>query len=79
MCSFEESRPFLTSNKFLLIQNPIDSMPYIQLQARGPQIKLQRDLTLGDLEKQLKGIGEVKENAKFYAPDGAIIAKVSKI
>lgn len=32
-------------------------------------------MTVKDLEKELKGAGEVKESANFIAPDGALIAK----
>ena len=69
----------MTSNKFLLIQNPIDTTPYIQMKPRGDKIKLEKDLTLRDLESSLKRAGEIQKEATFYAPDGASIAKVSKI
>lgn len=50
MQSFVYERPFLTSNMFVLIENPIDDEPYIQLKAYGPKVKLQKDMTLRDLE-----------------------------
>ena len=36
-------------------------------------------MSLIDFESQLKQAGEIKDTAKFYAPDGAAIAKTSKL
>jgi len=36
-------------------------------------------LTLKDLENKLRSAGEIQSNVEFLAPDGASIAKVSKI
>ena len=42
-------------------------------------IELGKEMTLNDLEKKLKQFGEVKDTVSFIAPDGAFIAKGSKI
>lgn len=49
------------------------------MKPRGEKIKLEKDLSLKDLETSLKRAGEINKEAQFYAPDGASIAKVSKI
>lgn len=51
----------------------------MQLKVNGPVIQLQKDLQLSELESKLKQVGEVKNDIKFYAPDGALIAKTSKL
>lgn len=58
--SFTHERPFLTSNKFVLIQNPMDSDPFIQLKANGKQVHLQKDMDLWSLERGLKEAGEAQ-------------------
>jgi len=65
----------LTSNRFVLIQNPLDQLPYIQLNAKSKRIDLKKEMTVKELEKEFKVTGEVKESAHFIAPDGALIAK----
>ena len=47
----------------------------MQIKKNGPNYKLEKDMTLADLEKQLKMKGESKKDVKFYAPDGAFISK----
>ena len=63
----------------MLIQNPIGALPFIQLQHKSPIIELEKEMTLNDLEKKLKAVGEVKHHVNFVAPDGALVAKGSKV
>ena len=77
--SFTWDRPFLTTNRFLLVQNPIDEHPYIQLREGGPKLTMLQDMTLKDLERELKQKGEAKKEANFIASDGALIAKSTKL
>ena len=51
--SYTWDRPFLTTNRFVLIQNPIDSNPYLQLSNDSKHIELKKELHLRDIEKQL--------------------------
>lgn len=63
----------------MLIENPIGSHPFIKLQHKSPKIELDKEMTLNDLEQKLKSVGEVKRTVNFIAPDGALIAKGSKV
>lgn len=58
--AFTWERPFMTSNKFVLIQNPMNELPYIQLKPKSQRIHLQKDMTVKQLEQQLKQAGEAK-------------------
>jgi hypothetical protein len=49
------------------------------LKVNGPQIQLQKELTLNEFETKLKQAGEVQEQVKFFAPDGASIAKTTRM
>lgn len=60
---FTWEKPFLTSNCFVLIENPIDEVPYIRLNPKSAKIHLERDLTLKDLEKRIKQSSDAKESA----------------
>ena len=73
--SYTWEKPFLTSNRFILIQNPLDQLPYIQLRAHAKPIYLEKEMTVRELERGLKSAGEAKESANFIAPDGALISK----
>lgn len=42
-------------------------------------IELEKEMSLNDLERKLKQFGEVKNSVNFIAPDGAQIAKCSKL
>ncbi len=42
-------------------------------------MQLRREITVSDVEKELKRNGDVKKEASFIAPDGAFIAKTTKI
>jgi hypothetical protein len=63
----------------VLIQNPLDKLPYIQLRPNSKSISLQKEMTVSELERKLKEAGEAKESANFIAPDGALISKATKI
>jgi hypothetical protein len=76
---FTWEKPFLTSNCFVLIENPIDEVPYIRLNPKSAKIHLERDLTLKDLENRLKQSSDAKDSAQFIAPDGSVIAKSTKV
>jgi len=77
--SFTWDRPFLTSNRFVLIQNPFDQLPFIKLNYNSKPIHLKKELTLRELEMQLKSNGDSKDSTHFIAPDGAFISKGTKI
>ena len=69
----------MTSNRFVLIQNPIDENPYIKLKTNSKKITLDKEMTVNQLEAKLRSIGEAKESASFIAPDGALISKSTKV
>ena len=56
--SFTYARPFLTSNKFVLIENPMDKNPYLKLRPNGKHIPLDKEMSLTELEGSLKSSGE---------------------
>jgi len=77
--SYTWDRPFLTTNRFVLIQNPIDSNPYLQLSLDSKHIELKKELHLRDVEKQLLQNQEARSSVSFVAPDGALISKSSTV
>lgn len=80
MSSYGWERPFLTTNRFVLVQNPLAELPFIQLRgSASKRIPLVKGMTVRELEQQLKAVGEAKESASFIAPDGALIAKSTKM
>ncbi len=48
--SFNWDKPFLTSNRFVLIKNPIDQLPFIQLNLKSKPVQLRKDITVKDVE-----------------------------
>ena len=77
--SYTWDRPFLTTNRFVLIQNPIDSNPYLQLSNDSKHIELKKELHLRDIEKQLLQNQEAYSSVSFVAPDGALISKSTTV
>lgn len=77
--SYTWDRPFLTTNRFVLIQNPIDSNPYLQLSNDSKHIELKKELHLRDIEKQLLQNQEAHSSVSFVAPDGALISKSTTV
>ena len=77
--SYTWDRPFLTTNRFVLIQNPIDSNPYLQLSNDSKHIELKKELHLRDVEKQLLQNQEAHSSVSFIAPDGALISKSTTV
>ena len=77
--SYTWDRPFLTTNRFVLLQNPIDSNPYLQLSNTSKHIELKKDQSLRDIEKQLLTNREAQNSVTFIAPDGAFISKSTSV
>lgn len=75
--TLNSTKPLLTSNKFILVQNPIDSAPYIKLKFNGDKIEMKKDMTLAELEAALIKQNEAKKFVNFYSPDGSLISKTS--
>lgn len=51
--------------------------PRLQLRFNGPIIELKNEMTLFDLSKSLKAVGEVKEKVEFFSTDGSKLANCS--
>jgi len=67
--------PFLTSNRFVLVHYPVVGNPEISISAKSKKIQLKPDMTLSDLERELKANRDAKRTVEFLAEDGVPVAK----
>lgn len=51
----------------------------MQLNLKSKPVHLKKDITVKDVEQELKRNGDIQKEASFIAPDGAFIAKTTKI
>ena len=64
------------SNNFLVLDdNDGRRSPFLRFTTDGPQINLQAEMTLEQIEASLKSNGTIKREAEFFSPDGTRYAK----
>ena len=67
--------PFMTSNKFVLVHYPVVGDPEINLTSKSKPITLRPEMSLRELENQLKQNQDATSKVDFLAQDGIPVAK----
>ena len=64
---------FITSNNFLLVENPPHSLPYFSFEGSNP-IYISENKTLVDLRREVVKQGKANKSVEFYSHDGVRMA-----